>query len=258
VNGINVNYQVDGQGEPLLLLCGIGQTVVSWHFQMDAFTKRHRVVRLDNRGTGGTSVPGEPFTVGMLADDAVGLMDHLGIDKGHVLGICSGGQIAQEIAASHPERVRKLVLVSTYATTPVEVLRAIGLDEGYCQEDVRNVNPFKASAVLASLSVNSRKYQLILPICAQTTSRLVLVREGLLANMEASIEHSTMERLHLIQAPTMVLCGTADRLVPFRHYEMLARGIPNSRLVKIEGGPHFLLLETRSLFNRTVLRFLRD
>ena len=107
-----------------------------WFFQIRAFRKYFRLITFDNRGVGKTDKPGESYTTRTMADDTIGLMDCLGIDKAHILGVSLGGMIAQEVAINYPQRVRKLVLVSTTAgadetsDVPSELLRAAGVDEG--------------------------------------------------------------------------------------------------------------------------------
>ena len=116
VNGISINYSVEGRGEPLFLIMGFSGSKMAWFFQRGAFRKHFQVVTFDNRGVGQSDKPPGPYSMKMFADDTVGLMDHLGIDKAHVLGASMGGMIAQHIALSHPERVRKLVLSCTVAS----------------------------------------------------------------------------------------------------------------------------------------------
>ena len=115
VNGININYKVEGQGEPLVMLMGLSAALGAWSSQVPLLKKYYRVIRLDNRGAGKSDKPAGPYTTKMMADDTVGLMDHLGIEKANFMGVSMGGMIAQEIAINYPQRVNKLILASTYA-----------------------------------------------------------------------------------------------------------------------------------------------
>src|SRR5438093_1193668 len=114
VGDIEMYYQDVGEGDPLLLIMGFGGDHLAWAFQMADFSKRHRVIAFDNRGVGQTDAPDHAYTTRMMAGDALGLMNALGIDRAHVLGVSMGGMIAQELALASPERVRSLHLACTF------------------------------------------------------------------------------------------------------------------------------------------------
>jgi len=115
LDGININYRIYGEGEPLVLIMGFG-TPLSMRIDQVRFFKKHfRVVAFDNRGVGRSHKPKGPYSTRMMAEDTAKLMDYLGIGKAHVMGISMGGMIAQELAINHPDKVNKLVLACTYA-----------------------------------------------------------------------------------------------------------------------------------------------
>jgi pimeloyl-ACP methyl ester carboxylesterase len=267
VKEVNIYYKVHGQGEPLLLIMGLTGIQRAWVFQIRAFKKYYQVITFDNRGRGKTGKPSEPYTIKMMAEDTVGLMDYLKVDKAHILGISLGGMIAQEMAINYPERVRKLILASTTAggggisDTPSELRRAMGLKDSFSEANVRGVDfrsmDFeKVMRAIVSLSFNKRLFRMVfVPL-----SKIHVKRIGLgnfMTQFEASRTHNTLDRLHLIEVPTLVITGTEDRLVPPRSSEALASRIPHARLVKIEGGSHSLFMEMRGRFNKEVLDFLR-
>ena len=113
VGDIGIHYEVQGGGEPLVLVMGLGSNLAGWMFQLLEFSRRYRVITFDNRGVGRTDAPDAAYSIEMMAGDTVGLMDALEIESAHVLGISMGGFIAQEIAIRFPERVRSLVLAAT-------------------------------------------------------------------------------------------------------------------------------------------------
>src|SRR2546427_3279997 len=115
VNGIGLNYVEAGSGDPLLLIMGFGGDHQAWAFQTPVFAQRYRVIAFDNRGAGQSDVPDVPYTTRMMAEDAIGLLDALRIERAHVLGVSMGGMIAQELALAHPQRVRSLQLHCTLA-----------------------------------------------------------------------------------------------------------------------------------------------
>jgi pimeloyl-ACP methyl ester carboxylesterase len=114
VNGIKLYYEVHGKGKPFILIQGLGGGHQAWFLQVQALKKHFRVITFDNRGTGRSKqLSGEPYTIKTMADDVIGLMDDLGFDKAHILGLSLGGMIAQEIAISYPHRVDKIILCNT-------------------------------------------------------------------------------------------------------------------------------------------------
>jgi len=261
INGINISYKVQGRGEPLILIMGLGGECGDWVLQLRAFKKYYCVITFDNRGVGKSDKPSESYTVKTMADDTVGLMDYLGIDKAHILGVSMGGMIAQEVAINHPERVRKLILVSTNAGRDEKgghspgLLRAMGLKEDFSDEDIVSADMGKVMTSLNAHAFSGGAIKLMaVPFCWMRGKLFGI--EGLRGQFEAAMTHSTLGRLHLIKAPTLVMAGTEDRIVSPGSADIIASRIPNARLVKIEGGSHTIVAEKRGRFNREVLDFL--
>ena len=199
----------------------------------------------------------------MMAEDTVGLMDHLGIEKAHILGVSMGGYIAQELAINHPERVRKLVLGCTYARQDdtgghsPEYCRGMGLAEGCPADELRKIPIAKVLRAEFPLAFNSRLYKISTFPFINIYARLMATR-GVAAQFQAIVGHDTLERLQMIQAPTLVITGTGDRIIKPGSSDVLAKMIPDARLVKIEGGPHSVFVGMRKRFNKEVLDFLRE
>jgi pimeloyl-ACP methyl ester carboxylesterase len=115
LNGVSIHYHVEGRGDPLVMIMGFSAGRLGWLPQIPFFRKHYRVVTFDNRGVGRSDKPLGPYSTRMMADDTVRLMDLLGIEKAHIMGLSMGGMIAQELAIEYPQRVMKLVLACTYA-----------------------------------------------------------------------------------------------------------------------------------------------
>ena len=259
VGDVNLYYEVNGEGEPLVLIMGFGGAHWAWFFQTRAFKKYYKVVTFDPRGIGKTDKLSSPYTIRTMADDTIGLMDHLGIDKAHILGYSMGGVVAQELAINYPERVRKLILASTLSTMrqiASEMLEALGLGEDFAEEDVRSIDIVKVLRSLVALAFNSRLYSMILVPIVPIYARFVGL-EGLMGQVEATTGCNTLDRLHTIEAPTLVIVGADDKVTPPGSSEVIASRIPNAKLVKVEGGSHTYILEMRGIFNKEVLDFLR-
>jgi 3-oxoadipate enol-lactonase len=171
--------------------------------------------------------------------------------------------VAQEVAINYPQRVNKLVLAST---TPgggevldahPELLAALGPGKGGpTHVDARTVNVGRLISILNSLAFNGAFYRLAVARLATAYMKSVAA-EGFVAQFEAALGHNALDRLHLIQAPTLVMAGATDRLVSPRSSEVLASRIPGARLVMIAGGSHTLVAENRHRFNDEVLDFLK-
>ena len=261
VNGININYKVQGQGEPLVLIMGYSGDQSGWVFQRRAFRKHYRLLTFDNRGVGKTDKPTGAYSMKTMADDTVGLMDHLGIENAHVLGVSMGGMIAQEITINHPERVGKLILGCTAAGRSEssgiapDLPRAVGLGDDYTDDEVRSLPLTRVVDKLVTLSFNKCLYRTVFVPLMKIQIRLA-GSTGLAGQLEAVLSHDTFDRLQTINAQTMVITGTGDRAILPSSSEELATAIPNAKLVKIPGGSHAFFIEMRGDFNREVLGFL--
>ena len=261
VNGINIEYDVSGQGEYLVLLVGLGGESRSLFRQVQEFKRFFQVVSFDNRGSGESDTPNESFSIRTMADDTVGLMDYLGIESAHILGVSMGGMIAQEIAISYPERVNKLVLASTYPggedmrEITENMRKALGLGEDFSKDDAWDVDIEKFMNYVASLSFNKREYRMIFSAMSGAYVQKAGF-EGFAGQLEAASNCDTHTRLHLIKSPTLVLTGTGDRVVPMCSSEMIAGKIPDARLVTIEDGSHAMYLEMSKSFNNAVMEYL--
>ncbi len=250
-----------GQGEALVLVPGMGADHNSWLRQLPAFSRHYRVVTYDPRGLGRSSGTTEPYPFRALADDVAALMDSLGIDKAHVLGQSLGGLVAQEVAISHPGRVLKLVLVSTLAGGDEAGLdpaldEALGAGRAAAGPGASGAGARNTMDALIASSFNRWTYRTALQLLCR-----LFVGEKMLAGLPdqegAAAECHTIDRLHLIQAPTLVITGTDDHVIRPCASELLAARIPGAKLVMVRGGSHGFNLEMASRFNREVLGFLR-
>jgi pimeloyl-ACP methyl ester carboxylesterase len=254
LNGININYKVEGQGEPLVMIMGFTAGRIGWMPQIRFFKKYYRVVTFDNRGAGKSDRPPGPYSTRIMADDTVKLMDLLKIEKAHIMGLSMGGMIAQELAINYPQRVIKLVLASTYARqdeTSGDTLELAKFPE---------LTPEKKASAMIDLAFNKPFFRFIVGFLARVQTRFTgdSGRVGIEAQSEACLKHDTLERLSSITAPTLVIVGTGDRIIEPVSSEVIAGRIPNAKLVKVEGASHYFSFEMKNVFNREVLDFLKN
>lgn len=262
VNGINIYYEVHGQGEPLVLIMGSFGPLEAWILQIRAFQPYYQVVVFDNRGIGRTDKSPVPYSIGTMAEDTVGLLDHLGIDRAHVLGTSLGGAVAQEVAINYPHRVRKLILVSSIPASEgrylhPEMSKALNLEEERAEIDWGSVDFAGLMKATVALAFNNQSLRDSLLGQAEGWFQQFDM-EGFVRQWQALLSYNALDRLSRIKAPTLVLTGTDDRIVDPASSEALARLIPDSKLVKVEGGSHAFFMEMSDRFNALVLNFLRE
>ena len=262
VNGINMYYEVHGQGEPLVLIMGSFGALEAWSLQIHAFQKHYKVIVFDNRGIGRTDKSPVPYSIATMADDAVGLMDHLGIDKAHVLGMSLGGPVAQDTAINHPRKVKKLILVCSLAVADgthlhPDMVKAFGVEEGSREVDLRSIDFLEIMKATVSLAFNDKLLRDSLSAQAEGWFKQFEM-EGFVRQWEAVSSYNALDRLNRIEAQTLVITGTEDRIINPHSSEVIASLIPNSKLVKVEGGSHAFFMEMSDRFNTEVLDFLRS
>ena len=232
VNGININYQVTGHGEPLVMVAGLAMARDGWHYQVAYFKSQYQTITFDNRGVGKSEKPGGDYSPQIMAEDTVQLMDYLNIKAAHVIGISMGGLVAQEMAIRYPDRITKLILSSTWA----------------CQDnDGNGITPIILAA--AKLPIRQGAVRLVDASMDKPIDRLFLLpilkiqcrfmkepeAAGIMAQRDGVMEYYSLDRLSSIKAPTLVITGTKDRIIKSTSSDTIARNIPNSRLVKIKG-----------------------
>ncbi len=262
VNGIDVYYEIRGAGEPLLLISGMGYDHWQWHRMVPGLSERRRVIVFDNRGVGESDQPAGPYTAQMLADDSAGLLTALGIERAAVMGHSMGGFIAQALALSHPKMVDALILSATnfggprqIPVTPeaMAVLSDVTgdpiarLKRGILISCAPGFGERHPEVIDAWLSYRAQHPILVAPYQAQMAIGLGLLSE------EASFEH----RLKDVKAPTLILFGAHDKVVPPGNAELLARQIPGSVTSILPNAGHFFPFEVPDEANDAILQFLK-
>ncbi|MFZ7104474.1 MAG: alpha/beta fold hydrolase [Peptococcaceae bacterium] len=263
INGIDINYKIKGDGEPLVMIMGIASTKSAWILQTPVLRKHFKVITFDNRGCGESGKPSEPYSIRDMADDTAGLMDFLEIDKAHVLGVSMGGMIAQELAINHPDKVNRLILCCTFAKRTgiggisSRLVDKFGYEGDYSYDDLLNMPIRNILLELQELAFNKKINRLFIVPLMRLWIRNQDV-SGITNQLKAIWEHDSVDRLALIKARTLLMTGTDDKIIDSQSSELLVKHIPGSNLVKYEGGSHAFFVEMRKRFNSEVIHFLKD
>ena len=247
-----------GAGPDVLLIAGAGDPVEVWQFQLDGLAGRYRVTAFDNRGVGRTRMPEDPVTVEAMADDAVGVLDALGIASAHVAGYSGGSVIAQELALRHPSRVRSLVLQSTWAAM-----------DSYYRSWVRFVQWLVDVAPSARAFLEGFYLDIYTPRAYEDGTVAALIDEALAfphqqsaADLKRFLDplpgHDTTDRLPRITAPTLVLSGGADPGARPELGKVVAEAIPGAIFEVQEGQSHQPFQEIPDAWNARVDAFWQD
>jgi pimeloyl-ACP methyl ester carboxylesterase len=240
-----LHYERTGSGEPLLMIQGMSGTHVSWGEPFLApLRESFDVIAFDNRGIGLSAPIDGPFTIVEMAEDAAGVLDELGIESAHVVGISMGGMIAQDLALAHPERLRSLTLGCTYCGGPgsqlmpqenVQILAA-GMMSGDREKAIRagwEVNLSPAFRAEESRYGAFHEMATSVPAAKQTIE----------LQAQAIFGHDTSGRLGEISTPTLIVHGTRDDVLPYPNAELIASLMPAARLETLEGVGHMFWWE---------------
>jgi len=257
VGDISLYYETHGGGDPLVLLPGITLDSASCFFrQTPGLAEHYRVVAIDNRGSGLSDKPDIPYTMDMMAKDAAGVLDSLGIRKAHVYGLSMGGMIAQHLALCYPEMTANLILACTtcggrHSAQPDQAVIAALLDTRQAPEEkARRLLPFLHGQEFIRNNPDVLEHCFSLYLKHYPPPHVVM-RQG-----EAIMRHNTYDRVPEIGVPTLVIAGTEDKVVPMENSRILASRIPGAELITLEGIGHLLSVEAPEPVNKAIHDFL--
>ena len=256
-------YEVHGQGQPILLLSETACDGEIWKsYQVPEFSRDHRVILLDYRGTGRSGKPSTKYTTKVFADDAAALLEHLKADQAIVIGHSMGGRVAQLLALDYPQKVKKLVLASTGASYP----ETKGLPLKICKEMVE----WGYERYVRDHSVQVGFTEAFVKTYPERVGKYLEVRmanltpvEYYLRHLIARQEHDTSGRLKGIHIPTLILVGEDDRNVTSdvshrSSADILEHEIPHARLVILPGERHSYFFVNPESAHRAIRDFLKE
>jgi 3-oxoadipate enol-lactonase len=256
-NGINIAYRIDGPASgnadvPTVILSNsLMSSVDMWNDNMAALIHKYRVVRYDTRGHGQTQVTPSPYSIALLAQDLVGLMDALQIKKAHLVGLSMGGMICQYVGANHPERVLSLGLCDTASEMPPRSL----WEDRFAMARAQGI---------AGLVDGTIKRWFVADFVASEPAKIDAVRtmilktplEGYLGCASAVRDMAQSTMLLKIKAPTLVLVGKDDPACTVDQATVLHRMIAHSSMVVLDNAAHLSNIEKPTEFNSALLSFL--
>ena len=260
VNDINIYYEIHGDGPPLLMITGFSANI-NWYTDeyIDEFASHFKLIILDNRGTGRTDITDKDFSIKMLAEDAVGLMDVLEINKFLLMGTSMGGMISQELVLNFPEKVEKLVLCSTSCgmrkgvPPPPPVLELMKSN----REGMKPELLAKASLPLLytrNFIKNNREF---MKIFVQQLVKAPITPEMFERQIVAISKFDSFKRLKTINTPTLVIHGKKDILLPPQNADILAGEIPRAKLALFDDAAHIIFQPEPEKVLNTIIEFLK-
>jgi pimeloyl-ACP methyl ester carboxylesterase len=254
-----VYYEVHGEGDPVLLVAGLGADHRAWGLQTEAFREHHRVIVFDNPGVGQTEGPGGAYTTELFAETAGELLRALGVERAHVVGASMGGTIAQQLALRYPQLVRSLSLHCTW-----------GRADGQLTAIMRSWQAYARAVPLLELCrqcwlwvftvgwYNDRQDELA------RLERQVLEAEhpqtpdAFCRQAEACVAHDALDRLGEVEVPTMISVGDRDVLTPPHHAYAIKDRMPGARVRMWKQMGHAPFWEIPDEFNRVQLEFMKE
>jgi 3-oxoadipate enol-lactonase len=253
--GAKLYWDEQGSGEPLLLIMGLSYPSYMWHRSRTVFANSYRTIALDNRGVGQSDVPPGIYSIALMASDAAAVMDAAGVESAHVFGVSMGGMIAQEFALQYPNRVRSLILGCTAAGGPHAVqaesaaLHTLMRRDLTPEESKEAIIPFIYDAATSRERIDEDM---------AIRMKWFPTPQGYAGQLQGILGWEAYSRIAQITAPTLVIHGETDRLIPPANSQLIAERIPGAKLVLIPHASHIFETDQPSAAHHAILGFLAD
>jgi pimeloyl-ACP methyl ester carboxylesterase len=258
-NGIDINYEVQGEGEPMVLIPYLAADQACYAFQVAEYAKHFTCYSIDPRGAGLSSKPEGKYTTELLADDVAAFMQAAGVDRAHIFGVSLGASIGTWLAAKHPELVKSLSLHSAWDKTD-PFLRVI-LDGWRIMANALGSVAEMIIAGILPFSLTPELYaarpEYVDALADFIRSRPMPPVDAFMRQSEAVLTHDATDILDSIQAPTLITFGRHDIVTSTRFAAPLTEGIANTELIVFEDCAHAAIYENVEGFNAQTLDFLQ-
>lgn len=256
-DGIRLHYEVLGRrsAPAVLMIQGLGADKHGWDMQRFVLAGRYRVIALDNRGAGRSDKPFGHYSLEQMADDAITVLDAVGVERAHVVGASMGGAITQIVALKYPERVRSITLACTACRNhPWRRELLMGWAANASERGMGAMTHEAARWVIGPRSFRRLvpAFGWLGPLAMGRTSHAFVAQVRAILNTDEAMADQLAE----LTMPALVMVGNQDILTPRGDSEELAERLPNAELVVISGAAHGFMVEHASTFNRVLLEFL--
>jgi len=252
--GTRIYWEEHGHGDPVLLIMGLGATLELWHRVTPMLSPQYRTIVFDNRGAGRSDTPSGPYSIPQMADDALAVLDAAGATTARVFGASMGGMIAQELALRHPQRVRALILGCTAPGGKASVLA--DREVGAALAARATLPPAQAARVMVPFTYDPSTPRERVEEDVAIRERTAIGNDAFSAQYEAiRAWPGTIDRLHALAMPVLVIHGETDRLVPPENGRILARAIPHSTLVMLPNASHIFYTDQPEASRDAILQF---
>ena len=252
--GARIYWDEQGEGEPVLMIMGLGYSSDMWHRTRPVLAVKYRTITLDNRGVGRSDVPPGPYPMALMAADAAAVLDAAGVEIAHVFGVSMGGMIAQEFALQYPGRVRSLILGCSAAGGPTAVRAEPAVADLLRARGFMNEEQAMEASVPYIYDERTPRQKIDEDFAVRRP--WFPKAEGYFAQLQGIIAWESYSRLAHIKAPTLVIHGQCDRLVPPGNSQLIADRIPGAKLILIPNAGHILTTDQQELSNRAVVEFI--
>jgi pimeloyl-ACP methyl ester carboxylesterase len=253
--GARIYWDEQGAGEPLLLIMGLGYPSAMWHRSRPVLAKQYRTIALDNRGSGLSDVPPGPYPMSLMASDAAAVLDAAGEDSAHVFGVSMGGMIAQEFALQYPKRVRSLILGCTAAGGPTAVRAEAEVNRVLMSRDL---TPEEMARAMRPYVYDSHTLVEKIEEDLEVRRKWFPKPEGYAAQLQGILAWESYSRLSQITAPTLVIHGESDLLIPPANGKLIAERIPGAEFVLLPHASHIFATDQPEAAHNAVLKFLSE
>ncbi|HXM65746.1 MAG TPA: alpha/beta fold hydrolase [Candidatus Acidoferrum sp.] len=254
--GARIYWDEQGHGAPVLLITGLGYTSDMWYRIRPVLAAHYRTIALDNRGVGRSDVPAGPYPIALMASDAAAVLDSAGIESAHVFGVSMGGMLAQEFALQYSGRVRSLILGCTAAGGPTAVRAEAAATQMLMARD--KMSPEQATEAAVPFIYDSATPRERIDEDIAIRRPWFPRREAYTAQLQGILAWEAYSRLQAITAPTLVIHGERDRLVPPGNGRLIAQRIPGAKLVMIPHASHLFLTDQTEVSHHAILQFLNE
>jgi len=251
--GAKLYWDEQGSGEPLLLIMGLSYPSYMWHRSRPVLADRYRTIAFDNRGVGQSDVPPGAYSIALMASDAVAVLDAAGVQSAHILGFSMGGMIAQEFALQYPGRVNSLILGCTAAGGP----HAVQAEPGAIQTLMRrDLTPEESKEAIIPFIYDPDTSRGRIDEDMAIRMKWYPTPQGYMSQLQAIFGWESYNRLSQITAPTLVIHGETDRLIPPANGKLIAERIPGAKLILLPHASHIFDTDQPDAAHQEILNFL--